>query len=134
MADGVSPETVEQARCCRHRRRGQRSIGCFSFLVAASLPLRKASQQPRPARINAPASLFAGDYQFAKSAFQVLSKEKEFAQWVPDDDNCFITLTAPKDLQDRLRQLPREVIDANNSYMLSAKPDRGGSDRNRSAG
>ena len=63
-------------------------------------------------------------YQFAKSAFQVLSKEKEFAQWAPDDDEQLITLTAPKDLQDRLRQLPREVIDANHCYVLSAKPDR----------
>ncbi len=54
----------------------------------------------------------------------MLSKEKEFAQWAPDDDEQLITLTAPKDLQDRLRQLPREVIDANHRYVLSAKPDR----------
>lgn len=74
--------------------------------------------------IHAPANLFPNDYHFAKTAFQVLSKEQEFAQWAPDDEEQLITLTAPKDLQERLRQLPREVIDANDRYILSARADR----------
>ena len=74
--------------------------------------------------IHAPACLFPGDYHFARTAFQVLSKEQEFAQWAPDDQEQLIALTAPRDLQERLRQLPREVIDANDRYILCANKDR----------
>ena len=74
-----------------------------------------------PPRLRAP---IAAIYHFARTAFQVLSKEQEFAQWAPDDQEQLITLTAPRDLQERLRQLPREVIDANDRYILCANKDR----------
>ena len=123
MADGVSPESVEQKLDAAVTEDDDNEGDWLLQLFGGGKPAPEEKPASSLDQINAPASLFAGDYQFAKSAFQVLSKEKEFAQWAPDDDEQLITLTAPKDLRDRLRQLPREVIDANHRYVLSAKPD-----------
>ena len=112
MADGVSPESVEQKLDPAVTEDEDNEGDWLLQLFGGGEPATDEKQTSLD-QINAPTSLFAGDYQFAKSAFQVLSKEKEFAQWAPDDGDQLITLTAPKDLQDRLRQLPREVIDAN---------------------
>lgn len=124
MANGLSPEQVENTLNAAADAKDDNEGDWLLKLFGGSEP----EQHPEPTssldHINAPASLFPGDYHFAKTAFQVLSKEQEFAQWAPDDEDQLITLTAPRDLQDRLRQLPREVIDANDRYILSARADR----------
>ena len=45
-------------------------------------------------------------------------------QWVAHDADSIIALTAPRDLQERLRQLPREVQADNDHYSLCADADR----------
>jgi hypothetical protein len=74
--------------------------------------------------IRDPVSLFGSDYAFARTALTLLSKERAFAQWSHDDAESIIRITAPQDLRERLRQLPREVQDANGRYTLCADPAR----------
>ncbi len=45
-------------------------------------------------------------------------------QWTAHDAEQIIAITAPADLQDRLRQLPREAQAANDHYSLCADPVR----------
>lgn len=62
-----------------------------------------------------------GDYAFAKTALQQLSIPEPIASFTPDDASKTITLSAPRDLQERLRvTLPMEVRDANHRYALCA--------------
>jgi superfamily II DNA or RNA helicase len=74
--------------------------------------------------IRDPISLFKGDYAFAKTALTLISKERPLAQWSHDDGESIIRITAPPDLRQRLRQLPREVQDAEGRYTLCADPMR----------
>ena len=69
-------------------------------------------------------SLYADDYEFAKAALTVLSKGNAFAQWSHDDASRSLHITAPNDLKDRLKQLPREVIDSDGRYALTANKDQ----------
>jgi len=82
--------------------------------------------QPVPvsslSQIQEPVSLFASDYHFAHTALKNLSKPEPIAQWLADDESQSITITPPKDLENRLRQLPREVQADN--YVLTAKKSR----------
>ena len=67
----------------------------------------------------------SGDYAFAKTALQQLSIPTAIAQFTADDKSQTITLTAPRDLQARLRlALPLEVRDANHQYALCAHKAR----------
>lgn len=59
--------------------------------------------------IQEPLSLFQGDYDFARTALTTLSRPEPIAQWKHDDESSTISITPPKDLERRLRQLPREV-------------------------
>jgi hypothetical protein len=68
---------------------------------------------------------FSGDYHFAKSALQQLSQPTPIAQFNPDDKSQTLTLTAPRDLQERLRlTLPLEVRQIDHRYALSADKAR----------
>lgn len=69
-------------------------------------------------------SLFRDDYHFAKTALQQLVSRGARLQWLANDDVRTITITAPADLQDRLRQLPREVQSADGTYALCADAPR----------
>ena len=70
------------------------------------------------------ASLFNDDYHYAKTALTLLNHGQTLCQWSAEDREQVIALTAPSDLQDRLRQLPREVQAANDHYSLCAEPKR----------
>lgn len=125
MATGLSPDQVETKLDAAVTAEDDNEGDWLLQLFGGGEPAPEEKTTSSLDHINAPASLFpAGDYHFARTAFQVLSKEQEFAQWAPDDQEQLITLTAPRDLQERLRQLPREVIDANNHYILCANKDR----------
>ena len=71
-----------------------------------------------------PASLFNDDYHYAKTALTLLNQGQTLCQWSAEDSEQVIALTAPSDLQDRLRQLPREVQAVNDHYSLCADPKR----------
>ncbi|MDP2431126.1 MAG: DEAD/DEAH box helicase [Pseudomonadota bacterium] len=74
--------------------------------------------------IDAPASLFDSDFHYAKTALTQLNHGQTLCQWSAEDTEQLIALTAPYDLQERLRQLPREVQAANDHYALCADPQR----------
>lgn len=76
------------------------------------------------AAIRDPVSLFKDDYAFAKTALTLLSNERPLAQWAHNDEESIIHITAPPDLRERLRQLPREVQDGNGRYTLCADSTR----------
>ncbi len=124
MATGLSPDQVETKLDAAVTEDGDNEGDWLMQLFGSGELAPEEKQTSSLDHIHAPASLFPGDYHFARTAFQVLSKEQEFAQWAPDDQEQLITLTAPRDLQERLRQLPREVIDANDRYILCANKDR----------
>ncbi|MCV2356563.1 DEAD/DEAH box helicase [Paucibacter sp. B2R-40] len=75
-------------------------------------------------------SLFASDYQWAKTALTLLSAQQQlegngvFASWQGNDAESTIAITAPLDLKDRLRQLPSEAQAKADHYTLCASPAR----------
>ena len=96
----------------------------FNGSAEAGPALPEAVQPAAPdsqRHIRQPASLFASDYQYALIALRQLSQGQAIAQWNHDDVSERITLTAPRDLVDRLRQLPREAQSDNDEYTLSAR-------------
>lgn len=101
-------------------------------LFAQTEPEGDAATAPKPSTdyIREGLSLFgnaelSGDYAFAKTALQQLSQPTLIADFTPDDASQTITLTAPRDLQERLRvTLPLEVRDGNHRYALCAHKDR----------
>ncbi|NMF86943.1 DEAD/DEAH box helicase [Aromatoleum petrolei] len=76
------------------------------------------------AHIAEPASLFDSDFHYAKTALTHLNQGHTLCQWVAEDAENVIALTAPLDLQERLRQLPREAQADNDHYALCASPER----------
>ena len=86
--------------------------------------------QPSTGFIREGLSLFGnaelnGDYAFAKTALQQLSLPTPISDFTCDDASQTITLTAPRDLQERLRvTLPLEVRDGNHRYALCAHKAR----------
>ncbi len=67
----------------------------------------------------------SADYLFAKTALQQLSQPAPIAEFSHDDASQIITLTAPRDLQARLKvTLPLEVRDDNHRYALCAHKSR----------
>jgi len=76
------------------------------------------------AYIDEPGTLFDSDYHYAKAALSQLNQGQTLCQWTSLDAERLISLTAPRDLQDRLRQLPREVQDDNDYYALTADRQR----------
>lgn len=70
--------------------------------------------------ISEPTSLFKGDYHYTKTALSQINQPEMLCQWTFNDADQIIAITAPHDLQDRLRQLPREAQDANDHYALCA--------------
>ena len=83
---------------------------------------------PQPAssveQITQAQSLFNSDYQYAKTALTQINQPDMVCQWTAHDKQQIIALTAPHDLQERLRQLPREAVAADDHYSLCADPAR----------
>ncbi len=73
--------------------------------------------------INPAPSLFPDEYAFTKAALEELGRDRVLAQWSPDDARRTISLTAPLDLQARLRQIPREARAADDRYVLTDNRD-----------
>jgi len=133
MADGLTPEQVDArldaAADGTANNEGDALMALFGLGAAAA-----------PAGAPAPASslsaianghfLFDGDYHWAKTALTLLSAQHKaetggtFADWQHNDAQATLSLTAPLDLKDRLRQLPREAQDAVDRYTLCAQPQR----------
>lgn len=125
MADGMTPEQVEAALDAAAAKTDENEADYLMTLFGGG---DAAAATPDPAdsraHIDGPASLFASDFHYAKSALAQLNQAQELCQWQHSDPEQLITLTAPLDLQERLRQLPREVQAANDYYSLCADPQR----------
>lgn len=73
-------------------------------------------------KIRSPLSLFGSDWEFARAALGQLDSSSQTIQWNADEASQTITLTAPLDLQARLKQLPREA--QRERYTLCANPEQ----------
>lgn len=74
--------------------------------------------------IKAPVSLFKGDFHYAQTALRQINQPEMLCQWTVHEAEQIIAITAPLDLKDRLRQLPREAQAVNDHYSLCADPAR----------
>ena len=129
MAAGITPEQVEatldQAASNKHDNEGDYLLQLFGGDSASTE--QDSARAPLPdslSQIDEPTSLFASDFHYAKEALTQLNEGQTLCQWSAVDSEKLITLTAPSDLQDRLRQLPREVQASNDHYALSADKER----------
>jgi len=64
---------------------------------------------------------FDSDWSFAKAALEALNDPDPIAQWSSDEASQAITITAPKDLQTRLRQIPVEARSPEDQYTLTTQ-------------
>ena len=124
MASGETAETVEaQLDAAAESKDDNEGDWLLQMFGGGNDPAEELGTSSLD-HIREPASLFQDDYRFAKTALTILSKDQEFAQWSHDDTDSVIRITAPRDLQERLVQLPREVQDADDRYTLCADPKR----------
>lgn len=117
MAEGQAAEQVDAE--LEHNATDTKADGA-DWLLQFFNGAKPAPKQDEVVR--EPFSLFADDYAFAKTALQQLGRDHPVAQASFDDTKRVITLTAPQDLQRRLRQIPLEARNANDRYTLAAKP------------
>lgn len=123
MAEGQTAEQVAEAleKGAAHAEEGEGDWLLQFFNGAAT----EARAQASPLDHIAPTpSLFKDDFAFAKTALEELGRARPIAQWSHDDASRTLTLTAPLDLQQRLRQIPREARDADDRYVLSGQVQR----------
>jgi superfamily II DNA or RNA helicase len=126
MAAGMTPEQVEAAMdksLADKDKKDDESDGNYMMLLFGGTPVAPAPVLST-SHIAEPLSLFKGDYHFAATALAQLNQLESLCTWSEAKDEQIISLTAPLDLQDRLKQLPREAQAANDHYVLCAKPER----------
>ena len=75
-------------------------------------------------QIAANVSLFSSDFEYAREALKQLNRSQKFCDWSDTPADKIIAITAPKDLQERLKQLPREVQTSDDRYILCADAAR----------
>lgn len=120
MADGTTAEIVaEQLEHEATQPEEGEGDWLLQFFNGATEAAPSSLDQIKPMP-----SLFTDDYAFAKTALEELGRTKPIAQLSFDDDARTLSLTAPADLKQRLRQIPREAIADNDRYVLSANPAR----------
>lgn len=128
MADAISPDQVEtmldEAAANTEDNEGDFLMQLFGAGVAAGEGPPTATPPDSLSHIDEPVSLFDGDYHFAKTALTQLNQGETLCQWTAHDAERLIAITAPLDLQERLRQLPREAQADRDHYALSADPER----------
>jgi superfamily II DNA or RNA helicase len=131
MAAGQSPEQVEasldSAASGGEENEGDWLLELFGGRESSSANESMTSDPGGTGSLSAihdSWSLFEGDYEYAKTALKVINQEKTVCQWSSDDDEQIVNITAPIELQERLRQLPREVQASQDHYALCADKDR----------
>ncbi|PKO70218.1 MAG: helicase [Betaproteobacteria bacterium HGW-Betaproteobacteria-16] len=123
MATGMTPEQVE-ATLDKATLDEDDNEGDFLMQLFGGEASTTAPQGSSLDHIDEPASLFTSDFHYAKTALTQLNQGQTLCQWSTEDAEQIITITAPLDLQERLRQLPREVQASNHHYALCANPKR----------
>ena len=126
MAEGLSPEQVETTLDSTAAADDANEADWMMQLFGGATPAKAA---PAPSfnsltHIAQTGSLFKSDYHYAKTALTQINQPAMVCQWTSEDAGQLIALTAPHDLKERLRQLPREAMAANDHYSLCADPER----------
>ena len=117
MAEGTSPEkfeaTIDAAQASSDEPDSDEEDGGGSWLLELFKPnsttdVSPITSPPSTDSIRNGSTLFgdsslSADYAFAKTALQQLSQPNPIASFSTDDVNQTITITAPLDLQERLR-------------------------------
>jgi hypothetical protein len=131
MAQGMTPEQVEtaldQAAAAKGQNEGANEGDYLLELFGGSDAATEASAQlagTSLSHIDEPANLFESEYHYAKAALTQLNLGQALCQWTSLDTERLLSITAPRDLQERLRQLPREVQAENDYYALTADRER----------
>lgn len=135
MAEGLSPEQVEttldQAASNTQDNEGDWLLTLFgggadatSSDASTSAATNAASAPSSLDHIHNPLSLFDNDFHYATTALTQINQAVPVCQWTQAAEEQIISITAPLDLQDRLRQLPREAQADNDLYALCANRDR----------
>lgn len=128
MAEGLSPEQVEATMDEAVASESDNDGDWLMTLFGGGSATEDATPAPAAGssldHIAEPASLFASDFHYAKTALTLLNQGQTLCQWNAEEAERLIALTAPLDLQDRLRQLPREAQADNDHYALCADPKR----------
>lgn len=135
MADGLTPEQVETtldaAAASDDDNEADSMMKLFgaSWLgndspadTASTLDGAESNAGNSLLHITEPTSIFKNDYQYAQTALKQINHPEMVCQWAPNDAEQIIAITAPADLQDRLKQLPREAQAANDHYSLCSDP------------
>ena len=123
MAAGMTPEQVEST-LDQSASNKQDNEGDFLLTLFGG---GEVVQEPSTSSLDCihnPLSLFKNDFHYATTALSQINQGETVCQWSKVDDEQLISLTAPLDLQDRLRQLPREAQANNDHYSLSADTHR----------
>lgn len=123
LADGLTPEQIEAKLDQEAASVGGNDDGDFLLQLFGG-EAAPAAPTSSLAHIDEPGSLFDSDYHYAKTALTQLNLGGAMCQWTAHDAEQIIAITAPHDLQERLRQLPREVQDEKDYYSLCADPVR----------
>jgi superfamily II DNA or RNA helicase len=123
MASGMTPEQVEST-LDQSASNKQDNEGDFLLTLFGGGEVVQEPSTSSLDHIHNPLSLFKNDFHYATTALTQLNQGETVCQWSKVDDEQLISLTAPLDLQDRLRQLPREAQAQNDHYSLSADSDR----------
>ena len=135
MVDGLSPEQVETKLDAAAASENDNEADWMMQLFGAGPSPAAAGAEAihtsgtgntgnSLSHISEPGSLFKGDYHYAHTALKQINQREVLCQWIGHDAEQIIAITAPPDLQDRLRQLPREAQAANDNYSLCADPAR----------
>jgi superfamily II DNA or RNA helicase len=138
MAAGITPEEFDQkldasaAKTAEPDPADADNGGEWILHLFAQNEADPSKEVPKPstAFISESPSLFGGnglgsDYAFAKTALQQLSNPTPIADFTAVDNSQTLTLTAPMDLQDRLRvSLPLEARDSGHRYTLTASTEQ----------
>jgi superfamily II DNA or RNA helicase len=127
MASGMSAEQVEAAMEKTAADKANNE-GDYLLTLFGGGSESSDSETLRPVDslsfIDEPATFFASDYHYAKAALTQLNQGETVCQWAHQDADSLISLTAPRDLQERLWQLPREAQADNDYYALTADRQR----------
>ena len=135
MVDGLTPEQVESTLDATAASDNDNEadwmmqlFGAGPAPAAAGAEMAKTGSTGNTGNslsyITEPGSLFKGDYHYAYTALKQINQPEMLCQWTAQDAEQIIAITAPPDLKDRLRQLPREAQAANDHYSLCADPAR----------
>jgi superfamily II DNA or RNA helicase len=128
MASGTTAEQVEATLDATAQSK-EDNEGDYLLRLFGGGTAEPKSDDHKPAAdslddIEKTVSLFDNDFDYARAAIQQLNQGQTAFQWSDVEADKIIAITAPKDLQERLKQLPREVQSADDRYLLCADPAR----------